>query len=147
MKNLKPQSSYADSLLSISKKFYQEAILIENKKDRSDRVLFSANLVINSLILLKRYEEANKYLKISTLQIKKGDEETYRIADYYEAKGDVEYNYKNRENYSLDSALASYNKAIAVGEKIGYLARTKELYSKVAKIYEEKKIRTSRYCF
>ncbi len=138
-KSKTPKSSYADSLLSISKKFYEEAILIENDYHRANRVLFSANLTTNSLILLKRYEEGKKYLKIAELQIKKAGKETYLTADYYEAKGDVEYNDKNNKNYSLDSALASYNKAIIIGEKLEYTARTKELYSKVAKIYGEKK--------
>lgn len=134
-----PQSSYTDSLLSISKKFYQEAILIENDYHRANRVLFSSNLVTNSLVLLKRYEEAVKYVKIAGQQIKIVGEDTYIGADYYEAKGDVEYHYKKSKNYSIDSALANYNKAIKIGEKILYKARTKGLYAKVAKIYEEKK--------
>lgn len=138
-KSKTPVSSYRDSLLSISKKFYQEAILIENEKHRANRVLFSANLVINSLLLLKRYEEASKYVKIAGQQIKIVGENTYIGADYYEAKGDVEYHYKKNKNYSIDSALANYNKAIKIGETILYKARANELYAKVAKIYGEKK--------
>lgn len=142
-----PKSSYRDSLLSISKKLYQEAILIENEKHRANRVLFSANLVMKSLILLKRYEEASKYVKIAGQQIKIVGENTYIGADYYEAKGDVEYNYKKNKNYSIDSALANYNKAIKIGETILYQARTKELYAKVAKIYGEKKDKTQQLLF
>ncbi len=134
-----PKSSYADSLLSISKKLYKESLLIQNDYHRATRVLYSANLVVNSLILLKRYEEAMKYLKIAKREIKTAGEITYLSADYYEAKGDVEYNFKPYKSSSTDSALASYNKAIAIGEKLGYTAKTKELYSKVAEIYGEKK--------
>lgn len=134
-----PKSSYADSLLSISKKLYKESVLIQNNKNRAKRILYSANLVVNSLILLKRYEEALKYLKIAKHQLKTVGEITYIGADYYEAKGDVEYNLKRYRDSSSDSALASYNKAIKIGEELGYNARTKELYSKVAKIYGEKK--------
>lgn len=134
-----PNSSYADSLLSISKKLYKESVLIQNNKNRAKRILFSANLVVNSLILLKRYKEALKYLKIAKQQLKTAGEITYIGADYYEAKGDVEFNFKQYKDSSRDSALASYNKAIRIGEELGYTARTKELYSKVAKIYGEKK--------
>jgi len=146
-KSKTPVLSYADSLLSISKKFYQEAILIENEKHRANRVLFSANLVMNSLILLKRYEEASKYVKIAGQQIKIVGENTYIGADYYEAKGDVEYHYKKNKNYSIDSALANYNKAIKIGETILYQARAKELYAKVAKIYGEKKDKNQQLLF
>ena len=142
-----PKSSYADSLLSISKKLYNEAVLIENNHQRAKSVLFSANLMVNSLILLKRYEEAIKYLKIARRELKTFGEVTYLGADYYEAKGDVEYNFKNINGSSNDSALASYNKAIKIGEQLQYTARTKELYSKVAKIYGEKKDPKSQILF
>ena len=142
-----PQSSYSDSLLSISKKFYQEAILIENDYHRANRVLFSTNLVTNSLVLLKRYEEASKYVQIAGRQLKVAGKVTYLGADYYEAKGDVEYNFKNINGSSNDSALASYNKAIKIGEQLQYTARTKELYSKVAKIYGENKDPKSQILF
>ncbi len=142
-----PMYSYRDSLLSISKKMYKEAILIENDKHRANRILFSANLIMNSLILLKKYEEASLYVKIAKDQISKVSEETFIVADYYEAKGDIEYNYKSNKNYSLDLALASYNKAITIGEKLNYTAKTKELYSKVAKIYGEKKNKKSQVLF
>lgn len=146
-KSKTPVSSYRDSLLSISKKFYQEAILIENENHRANRVLFSANLVMNSLLLLKRYEEASKYVKIAGQQIKIVGENTYIGADYYEAKGDVEYHYKKNKNYSIDSALANYNKAIKIGETILYQARAKELYAKIAKIYGEKKDKNQQLLF
>ncbi len=134
-----PKSSYADSLLSISKKLYNEAVLIENNHQRAKSVLYSTNLMVNSLILLKRYEEAIKYLKIGGQELKTFGEVTYLGVDYYEAKGDVEYNFKHYKGSSNDSALASYNKAIKIGEALGYTAKTKELYSKVAEIYREKK--------
>ncbi len=134
-----PKSSYADSLLSISKKLYNEAVLIENNHQRAKSVLYSTNLMVNSLILLKKYEEAVKYLKIGGQELKTFGEVTYLGVDYYEAKGDVEYNFKHYKGSSNDSALASYNKAIKIGEALGYTAKTKELYSKVAEIYREKK--------
>ncbi|WP_144280987.1 helix-turn-helix transcriptional regulator [Chryseobacterium echinoideorum] len=134
-----PKSSYADSLLSISKKLYNESILIENNHQRAKSVLYSTNLMVNSLILLKRYEEAIKYLKIGGQELKTFGEVTYLGVDYYEAKGDVEYNFKHYKGSSNDNALASYNKAIKIGEALGYTAKTKELYSKVAEIYREKK--------
>ncbi len=122
-----PKSSYADSLLSISKKLYNEAVLIENNHQRAKRVLYSTNLMVNSLILLKKYEEAVKYLKIGGQELKTFGEVTYLGVDYYEAKGDVEYNFKHYKGSSNDSALASYNKAIKIGEALGYTAKTKEL--------------------
>jgi len=134
-----PKSSYADSLLSISKKLYNEAVLIENNHQRAKSVLYSTNLMVNSLILLKKYEEAVKYLKIGGQELKTFGEVTYLGVDYYEAKGDVEYNFKHYKGSSNDSALASYNKAIKIGEALGYTAKTKELYSKVAEFYREKK--------
>jgi hypothetical protein len=134
-----PKSSYADSLLSISKKLYNEAVLIESNHQRAKSVLYSTNLMVNSLILLKKYEEAVKYLKIGGQELKTFGEVTYLGVDYYEAKGDVEYNFKHYKGSSNDSALASYNKAIKIGEALGYTAKTKELYSKVAEIYREKK--------
>lgn len=134
-----PKSSYTDSLLSISKKLYNEAVLIENNHQRAKSVLYSTNLMVNSLILLKKYEEAVKYLKIGGQELKTFGEVTYLGVDYYEAKGDVEYNFKHYKGSSNDSALASYNKAIKIGEALGYTAKTKELYSKVAEIYREKK--------
>ncbi|WP_332452617.1 hypothetical protein [Chryseobacterium aquaticum] len=134
-----PKSSYADSLLSISKKLYNEAVLIENNHQRAKSVLYSTNLMVNSLILLKKYEEAVKYLKIGGQELKTFGEVTYLGVDYYEAKGDVEYNFKHYKGSSNDSALASYNKAIKIGEALGYTAKTKELYSKVAEIYRGKK--------
>lgn len=134
-----PKYSYADSLLSISKKLYNEAVLIENNHQRAKSVLYSTNLMVNSLILLKKYEEAVKYLKIGGQELKTFGEVTYLGVDYYEAKGDVEYNFKHYKGSSNDSALASYNKAIKIGEALGYTAKTKELYSKVAEIYREKK--------
>lgn len=133
-----PKSSYADSLLSISKKLYNEAVLIENDHQRAKSVLYSTNLMVNSLILLKKYEEAVKYLKIGGQELKTFGEVTYLGVDYYEAKGDVEFNFKHYKGSSNDSALASYNKAIKIGEALGYTAKTKELYSKVAEIYREK---------
>lgn len=133
-----PKSSYADSLLSISKKLYNEAVLIENDHKRAKSVLYSTNLMVNSLILLKKYEEAVKYLKIGGQELKTFGEVTYLGVDYYEAKGDVEFNFKHYKGSSNDSALASYNKAIKIGEALGYTAKTKELYSKVAEIYREK---------
>lgn len=133
-----PKSSYADSLLSISKKLYNEAVLIENNHQRAKSVLYSTNLMVNSLILLKKYEEAVKYLKIGGQELKTFGEVTYLGVDYYEAKGDVEFNFKHYKGSSNDSALASYNKAIKIGEALGYTAKTKELYSKVAEIYREK---------
>lgn len=142
-----PKSSYPDSLLSISKKMYKEAILIKNDYHRADRVLFSANLITTSLILLKRYKEAGKYITIGGRQLEKAGKETYLSADYYEAKGDIEYYDKKNKNYSLDSALASYNMAVKIGEKLEYTARTKELYSKIAKIYENKKDQKSEITF
>lgn len=134
-----PKSSYTDSLLSISKKLYNEAVLIENNHQRAKSVLYSTNLMVNSLILLKNYEEAVKYLKIGGQELKTFGEVTYLGVDYYEAKGDVEYNFKHYKGSSNDSALVSYNKAIKIGEALGYKAKTKELYSKVAEIYREKK--------
>ncbi|KQK26226.1 hypothetical protein AR438_11685 [Chryseobacterium aquaticum] len=134
-----PKSSYTDSLLSISKKLYNEAVLIENNHQRAKSVLYSTNLMVNSLILLKKYEEAVKYLKIGGQELKTFGEVTYLGVDYYEAKGDVEYNFKHYKGSSNDSSLASYNKAIKIGEALGYTAKTKELYSKVAEIYREKK--------
>lgn len=134
-----PTNTYLDSLVDIAQKIYNESIHVTNKKHRANRVLFASNLLTTSLTQVKKYKEASHYLKIAGEQVKIVGDNSFLTVDYYEAKGDLEYQYKRAPNYSIDNALASYNKAIEIGEKLNYSAKIKDLYAKVAEIYGDKK--------
>ncbi len=134
-----PQDSYMDSLVTISKGIYNESVQIFNPDQRAKRILLSANLLTTSLTQLKRYKEAYHFVNIAEKQVRFLGDQSFLGVDFYAAKGDLEYSYKPDGKPAADSALASYNKAIAIGERLNYSAQTKKLYAKVAKIYQAKK--------
>ncbi len=134
-----PKNSYKDSLADISKKIYSEAIFIKNKAHRANRVLFAVTYAASTLVELKRIEEADKYLKVGEKQLKNIQQRPFLIADYYEAKGDFEYQNREKNKNYLDSALANYTKANKISESSGYAAMMKSLFPKMAKVYGDKK--------
>lgn len=134
-----PKETYKDSLIAISKRICADAFLLKDPKQRADRMLFSANYAITALVEMDRNLEAEKYLKIAFSQLKYVGENTFRSADYYAAKGNFEYHNKEKDKNYLDNALASYNKALKISQKLNYAWLIKEeLYPKIAQIYKDK---------
>lgn len=133
-----PKDTYLDSLAYISKKIYNTSLLLKNDEYRAKKILFATNMLTSTYTKLNNYEEATKYSKIGKKQIDLLKEEDFPFVDYYESKGDLELKKKYINNNYLDSALLSYNKALLIGERLNYTAKTQDLYAKLANIYKEK---------
>ena len=134
-----PIGSYKDSLISLSKGIYHEALLLKDPNLRSKRILISANSTASVLIQERRGEEALKYLEIAGKQIESSEFFDFFTADFFEAKGDYEYqNFEDKVDY-LDSALAHYKTALKIAEKIHYGGIERKLYPKIAQVYKDKK--------
>ncbi len=127
-----PEKSYRDSMIVTSKKVCAESFLLKDKKIRANRLLFSSTWAAQPLIDLDRLAEANKYLKIGESQLKLMDENSYAVADFYEAKGDFEFK-NNKKN--INSSITHYLKSLKICNSIGYDGRLKTLYPKIAEAY------------
>lgn len=134
-----PANSYSDSIISLSKKVYAEALLVKDEPFRNQNIFTSCLFIAICYIKKDQLNNARRYLNITTEQIKKQNPGGFGMAEYYEALGDFEYkNKKDNKNY-LDSALANYNRSIKESLSIDYTGLLKKLYPKVAIIYRDKK--------
>lgn len=134
-----PTNSYSDSIISLSKKHYSEALLIKDEVFKNQNIFTSVLFIAVCYIKKDQINYAKKYLDICKKQIKKQNPGGFGMAEYYDALGDFEYkNKKNNKNY-LDSSLVNYNRAIRESINSDYTGLLKNLYPKVAKIYRDKK--------
>ncbi len=127
-----PADSYRDSMIATSKKVCAESFLLKNKKVRTNRLLFSSTWVALPLIEQNRLVEAEKYLKIGEAQLKSIAENSYAVADYYEAKGNFEL---KKDKNNANSAIENYLKCLKICNAIGYDGRLKTLYPKLAEAF------------
>lgn len=133
-----PKKTYKEELIKISKEMCSDALLLENPATKYSKIMFAANYTSKILVELNRLEEAKKYLTLSAEHIQYTGAKSYNAIDYYDIKGDYEFKNKINNKLYLDSCLVHYNKALKYAEEEDYISLLKDLYPKIAKVYQLK---------